>query len=339
MSRKSSSIYDTSSFDAIESTRRLSEEISSSMQSETIYKEVPNGIDRNDELNRGCENSVVDENDINNADGFTPNVESDANNNRFEKRLQEIRNNCTGVTSSSSLEQSERFSISTSKRTSVNTGDDPDVIEENGDVEGNSNFQFDQRSVSDSDLDSPDDFDEGGLRERSDDGNNRKDTNLDRRQSQESYTCRKSQGFQGPTPETACITNNDDGADYNHNAKNDTASLNKEGQTSLSDRIGNASDNERIEYAQLTQEEIDSKMRDDDVIRQGELLDTVREVGVTNLNKLQHLKWNDPALRRLFMRQRINKTEVSTVKIDPDIKNTVNEFLKTNVTENFMISR
>ncbi|GFO05831.1 hypothetical protein PoB_003233600 [Plakobranchus ocellatus] len=89
----------------------------------------------------------------------------------------------------------------------------------------------------------------------------------------------------------------------------------------------------------LTDLDIGTKLANPDVMDIAQLMDSVRNIGVSNLGQLQRLNRNDPALKRLLVRPRLSIREVKAIRLDPDIKAIVDDFLRTNITGDFTIAR
>lgn len=89
----------------------------------------------------------------------------------------------------------------------------------------------------------------------------------------------------------------------------------------------------------LPDEDVMAKLREKDVTVPALLMDNLQFIGLADLDRLERLDKTNPALKRLILRPRLTAYEVKTVTIDPDIKSNVNEFLRTNIAGNFIISR
>ena len=76
-----------------------------------------------------------------------------------------------------------------------------------------------------------------------------------------------------------------------------------------------------------------------DVMDTSETMDAVRDINVSRLGQLQRLDKNDPAIKRLMVRPRLSIREVKAIRLDPDIKAIVDDFLRTNITGDFTIAR
>ncbi|XP_059175469.1 uncharacterized protein LOC131955365 [Physella acuta] len=89
----------------------------------------------------------------------------------------------------------------------------------------------------------------------------------------------------------------------------------------------------------LSDADVLAKLREKDVTVPAHLMDNLQSIGLADLDRLERLDKTNPGLKRLIMRTRLTGYEVKTVAIDPDIKSNVNEFLRTNIAGNFIISR